>query len=460
VTTIRHTRTSILAIMLAVAFYYRAWGILLQPRDFWHDEAFQYLLSLKPLSFIIAGNDVHPPLFNVLTKFMLYIGINDITMLRFIMVLFSMVFIAVFFWTIWDIFGKQTAIIATLAVSLMPTYAYYATEFRNYSFTLMLVILQIRYFNKLLRKDTAKDSLIFALLSTAMIYSHYLAGLILYTQVAYLLLTWTKKHYRFIPPMILTTVLSSPLVIYTILMISHVHSFWFKNIGLVSLISTFTYILVPPLSKPIGYGLFVYGSIIYCMIKFRHNLDKRHLQFGLYVVLPIITMWLISQVFPFYHHRYFLFGGIGVFVLFGWGFSQLAKKIKHIEQFAIAALIVLAFFSFSFFIATFNTELTDSSYALYNVTHNATDEFITIHSSTFSQSPYKVFFPTHRAYLVNNLTRKALFTAGGAVIADDEKYDTLQECLADHANETKYFVGTVPKGQIIYSKGGLYVSKI
>jgi len=454
-------RSMVIVYMIGIGVLLRLF-VLFTPRDFWHDEAFQYLYSLKPVSFIIAGNDVHPPLFTLLSKLFINAGMDNIFLLRELQIVWAMVFIAVFCWLMWDLFGKHAAILSTLAVAIVPTYVYYGTEFRNYSFTLMLVILQILYFNKLLKKDKPSTSLVFALLSTAMIYSHYLSGLILFVQVIYLIVRWKKKNLRFIFPMMFTAILSIPLIIYTWLLVQNIHSFWFKNITIVSFISTFLYIIIPPTTTPTGISLVIYGVIIFGVIKYRKRLDARHLQFGMYAVLPILTMWVISQFMPFYHHRYFLFGSIGIFALFGWAATAISNRRRIVYDFMMAALIITVFFSYSFFIATFNTELMDSSAALYNVTNNATDDFITVHYNTFSQSPIKAYFPGHRAYLISNLSRKELFTAGGSVVGEDEKYPNLSEIVYENANKDIYIYDTMPAadGIVIFKEGGLYVTKI
>lgn len=444
-----------------LAMFYRLW-VLSQPRDFWHDEAFQYLYSLKPIVFILHGNDVHPPLFNLFTKLLLSIGIHDILILRLIILAISLLFIIFFFYTISEIFNDKIAFISSFFLAASPTFAYYSTEFRNYSLALLFVILQIRYFNRLLKKDKPQDSLLYAFFTALMLYTHFLTGLVLFAQVVYLGITWTKEHRRFIQPLSVAAIFSIPLLFYILEMINNVQSFWFHDINLVSLLSTFNYILIPPISRPIGYFIFFYGILFFALFKFRKQLSNKHLQFILYLFLPIITMWVISQFIPFYHHRYFLFGGMSLFVLVGWGVYMFDKTIKGFNQFALAMAMVLAIFSASFFAASFNTELLDSSMELYNVTNNATDDFITVHHSQFSQSPYRVYFPNHKALLLTNFTEKERFTAGGAVLDKELIYHNLSDILYEYANESIYELNTNPSNnhEIIFNKGGLYVTKI
>ena len=427
--------------------------ILSDQRDFWHDEAFQVVYSEKPISFIIDSNDVHPPLYNLLAKFILLITKN-IAWLRYTSIIFSLFFLERFFNLVNENFNKRIAMFSTTMIAFSFTYLYYATEFRNYSFVLMLVVFQIYYFNQQLR--LGKGVLYYLLFSVLMVYSHYMSALIIITQLIYILI-----FEKYIPSYKKADILQSyvglfalcvPLFIYLAKTIPKLQSFWFKDIDFVSLLSTFAYILAPPIENyHYGFGLFyivLFGTMIY----FRKKIDMKYVQFAMYLFVPVIIMWTISQVIPFYHHRYFLFGGIGFFVLVGWGVDKIAERFKEIDTFFLGMWIILVFFGFSTFVESFDHELFNGAYFLQNETMNESGVAI-IHTSTFSQTPMKVYLPYAKHYLLTNLTREQLFTAGGSAVEDYEIIRNISEVDAENIygiSNKRLFRWTIYEGDGIY----------
>ena len=432
-------------------------------RDFWHDEAFQLLYSEKPVSFILDSNDVHPPLFALFSKVLLSVS-HSIIFLRSVMILLSLLFLWAFYGTIKEIFDSKVAFYALIFISVIPTYTYYSSEFRPYIFVLLFATLQIRYFNRLLFKSSWQNSLIFVGLSLIMLYSHYLSGLILLSEALYSFLV-RKPIVR---EMCLTGLLCLPLAAYLINTLPKIQTFWFKNIDFHSLLSTFSYLLVIPTDKIVGLSIFVYGLIIFGLIKYRKDLDSKIIQFIIYLILPILTMFVISQFFPFYHHRYFLFCGIGIFVLLGWVTNKIALHKKDYELGIIAIFAILIIFSQRPVINSLNTELLDSAVFFYNYTDNNTENYILIHESQFSQSPFKVYFPGKVHLLKTNMTRDQRFTAGGAVIEDYEIISTENDLMQDitdfqvyFENHSVYLVSNrIGNGELVYDEGGVFITKL
>lgn len=433
-----------------------------ESRDFWHDEAFQHQFSQEPVTFILESNDVHPPLFTLLTKGFITIFNPSINMMRYSMVIISMLFIISFAFVIYRLWGREEALIATLMVALAPTFIFYSTEFRSYIFVMLLTIWQIYYFNLMIKFDRkfwsapvgAKAGVYWVILSLLMIYSHYMAGLILLTQLIFLAIRNKKYYFK---RWFLMGIGAIPLTYYLIMTLPKIHSFWFKDIDFLSLISTFVYIISIPMKQPIGWSMLVYGFVIYGLITFRKHLTIKHLQFLMYVFVPIITMWIFSQAWAFYHHRYFLFGGMMLFVIFGWAVTEATKrKSSDIEIAVIGLIIFLAVITTPKLLAeTTNTEIQDASYFLYNHTMNATEPILVLHTSTFSQTPMKTYLPQLEHHLYTNLTKEQLFTAGGAVIKDWELHHQVPKF-----NGTIYWVSDVCYGEKLFYKGGLYVCRL
>lgn len=423
-------------------------------RDFWHDEAFQVVYSEKSIPFLMDSTDVHPPLYNIITHYI--VGITkDIFLLRLTSVFFSIIFIIMFYITIKELFNDRIAMFSTTAISFCYTYIYYATEFRNYSFVLMLTIIQIYFFNKMLKDE--KYLYVYTAFSVLMIYSHYLSALIIFVQFLHIIYvdirTSKRIDYNSLNSYLLMFVLSIPLMFYLFNTLPKLQSFWFHDIDFISFISTFYYILTPPSDYHYGFAFF-YILLFATMFIYRKEIDDKYIQFAMYLFLPVMIMWTISQFIPFYHHRYFLFGGIGFFVLLGWGVDKINRRIKDIDLYFLAIWIVLFLCGMANFVTGFDHEIQHSAKFMQNETINMTDVCI-IHTSTFSQTPYKVYLPDAKNYLMTGLSEKILFTAGGSAINEGEIIRKMSDVNCSHTysvSERQFFRWT------IFEEGGLYVT--
>lgn len=442
--------------------HYKTWlvvatvvGLLLRlqflARDFWHDEAFQVLFSQMPISFILDSNDVHPPLFTLITKAMVWFTTEPL-FLRLTILIISFMFALQFYLTIKEIFGKPTATFAYLFLMISPTFALYSTEFRSYSFVLLLTVIQMRYFYRMVKTQSDNVWLAYIILSCLMMYSHYMAGLIVATQFLYLILT--RRFMKYTVELVIIVIWCAPLVYYINQTIPKIQSFWFENINLVSLISTFFYIITPP-ELLMSFNLFVvliYLTIILGIIAFYKQLKKENtILWLLYLIVPIWSMWIFSQFVPTYHHRYFLFGGIAVFVLAGWVFAKFGSEYEG-EFYKVPLAIIL-------FIAiitpiSFETPLKDSAELM-------TEDIPIIHLSTFSMSPHRVLLPDKQHFLATELTREQTFTSGGGVLED--KHFLHSEgtgfAMPDHFYLVTHESRITHGGVTIYAKDGLVVKK-
>jgi len=456
-TEIKKRNFALLIIILIFAFLIR-WDTIMTPRDFWIDESFQYKMAQKDLNFILDSPDVHPPLFNIFGKVLYDLGFQDPLILRFIMLFLSLVLIAVFFLYLKEFFNIEVAFYGSLILSFCWTYIYYATEFRSYTLVLIFTVIQLKYFNRLLYNKPGKSIFMLVLFTLLMVYSHYMAGLIIITQAIFLNIYWEKINIKiqaeYLHAFFYIIMSCIPLLIYLLRTIPQVGSFWFKDIDLNSLISTFGYILSPPVKNSILF-LFFYILVFYGAYIFLWKHNFKYNQYVLYLFFPPLIMWIISQFFPFYHHRYFLFGGLSFFILLGYTLDKIDLKKKDLGLFLASLWMIVLVFTYPGFKESFNTELIDSA---YNISGDVKDYDYFIHTSSFSYLPYEVMYPEKIHILLTNLTRRELFTAGGSVI--DPIY--IYHWDYDFLLENKSLIGVSDRPlfeNIIYSEGGLYVTK-
>jgi hypothetical protein len=481
-------RNKSVLLIMAVGLMLRLF-MLGQVKDAWHDEAFQYLYSLKPLGFILAGNDVHPPLFNIFTHYLVQYNIfsNDIVTLRWVGAgVFSIGFLFLFYHLVKDIFGEKAAFWSGMLLAVTPTYLYYSVEFRSYSWVLFFMAMQCYAYAKLIKHiDEEPGDLTFwniglrtyqlriipifyVALSLVLLYSHYLtAPLLLVQLVFYLYLYWRREIHDYKPILRYFAIIAAlciPLLVYTLLMLSKAQSFWFKDIGWRSLVSSYAYVISPPLNVVVGVTLIVYGIAIYGLWTWRKLLESKHALFMAYLIVPNLLMWLVSiTLIPLFHPRYFIFGGIGLFVLAGWSLAKIGEREHEFDMCLFAFYCLWVFVAWNHgFSDTFHHELTDSALALQKYGENNTDcinDCAIIHTSQFSQSPYKLFFPQTKNYLISNFTAKQQFTRGGSVIADDEVYQSIEDVPK---MRYMYYVSNIKHDdwKTLFEEDGLYVQQI
>lgn len=421
-------------------------------KEFWHDEAFQLLFAKMPMSIILGSNDVHPPLYTILTKFMLLFTEN-IFVLRTVTLILSVMFGLYFYHTVKEWFGEDSAVIAYLFLSLSTTFAFYSVELRAYILVLLLTIIQVRHFSRMLQGKKYSES-IYVLTSALMIYSHYTAGLIIATQLFYLL--GTRKFKDFYMAFVHLFALSIPLQVYFLSTLPKIKSFWFEQVNVWSYFSSFVYMV----AKPDTEMYYVFAIFIFCYsgLALYYHLKRKlpdNLLLSLsYLFIPITLMWVINRLglISMYHHRYFLFGGMFLFVVAAYGMSKIGKVVQDMLKVGFV-LIGLAF------LINYPSEISRPVYDSAQFIDEP-GRINIVHTSQWSQSPYKWLLPEHNHYLITEVPRDQRFTAGGTVIMDWEVVPMTDQGFM--MPDKPYYLVTDQEtigGDIIYAKEGLIVKK-
>lgn len=463
----KHYQYFILGIIMVFGLLYKI-ELLDFPRDYWHDEAFQFLFAEKPVSFILSSMDVHPPLFNLLSKLIVSITQSELGT-RYFMVFFSLIMLITTYFYVSRVFGKIEGFITCAILSTFPTWVFYATEFRSYMFVLMILPIQMYFFYKFYEdnwKTYLYASWFFAVI---LLYTHYFTALVFLGQMIFFIV---KKRWRVLKMLdagFLALFTCIPLIIYFLGTMPKIEAFWFKAITLKSLVSTFSYLLFPnPSIDTTIFAIIFYVVFIGLFFKafFKNKIQDKHWLLIAQGFFPILFLYIVSQVHPIYHHRYFLFGGIAIITLFSVCVVKVLKSLKHKDNQALMLLgICLMIFVGGFLQSSddYNFELRDSAMFLGDVigTDIFNNDYVLVHTSTFSQSPYKVYFRGNdniKNLLWTNLTEKQLFTAGGSVIEKEEVIRS-QSPLQNY-NATVYFISHKQIGEmLIWEEGGLFISR-
>jgi mannosyltransferase len=193
--------------------------LIIIDQSFWLDEASQAMTSLRPLNEIIFNNlqDFHPPLSYIMTHFWIQFSKNEVW-LRLLPVLFGIGTVYMLYLLGRKLFDEKVGLLAALLLALAPYHIYYSQEFRMYSMAAFFAIVSMYYFvtllgdkgdkrdkgdrvfedwngMRLLRFARNKQSLrlrldvtIFVMSSVALLYTHYLGGVLFLGQIVYLLI--------------------------------------------------------------------------------------------------------------------------------------------------------------------------------------------------------------------------------------------------------------------------------
>lgn len=447
-----------------IVFYIFLLSIILRivyltyPSDMWHDPAFTYSFSKMPVEFILSSNDVHPPLYTLIMKCFFLISTDEI-FIRLTSVLFWVLFFFATLRLVSYVYNKRVAWITLLFLSVSPTMIYYSVEPRNYMLGMFFVVMQLYYFFAHLKDGwEGRTSWQFILFSVLMLYTHYYTGLLLVVEGLFLLKT-KKERIIGIKNYLIISIFSIPLLYYLALSLPKIQEFWFKEIGLNSLVSSFTYQFVQPESLTSTYliVLIIISGII--LFSLSVQIKDRWFAYALFII-PVLIIWLISQLSPMYHHRFFLFFALGLYLVLAQVIDTFLDHplLKIVGICMIVSVFLMLGNSYNYMKHNPTDDLFQSQQFM-KTKINMTDKITFVHVTTFSQTPYKYYFrdyPNVKQLLITNLTKKQLFTAGGSVVKPDEIINSSQ--LPQHfyyITDTLHFKNE--SDNIIYDKGGLII---
>ncbi|RFA27169.1 hypothetical protein CAI21_15065 [Alkalilimnicola ehrlichii] len=161
----------------------------------WADEAFSFFaahVGRWPDDFLREGN---PPLYFALLKLWTSVVGESTAAIRILSALFGLGFVAAAIWTAATLFDRRTALYAGLLTAASPMAIYYAQEARAYSMLLLALMLCLGTLWRALQTHRPIAWVFFAAAATFALYSHYLALFALAPSlVAVLLQADYKRH--------------------------------------------------------------------------------------------------------------------------------------------------------------------------------------------------------------------------------------------------------------------------
>jgi uncharacterized membrane protein len=324
--------------------------------SFWYDEIVSVQSASLDFGHIkhVSEWDKNPPFYYYCLSVWIKIFNDSEFCVRLLSVIFSSLAAAVLFIFSNKHFNRTTAIVSGLLFLSSNILFFYSHEARAYSLVLLLSLLSsFAYFN-LKDKQNKQYIIILGLLNFLLIYTHYIAGLILFFQTILMFVYFDRKQ-KVAFCYSLLIVLGFTLLRFTkkqaLLLIAFNSSetnFWLKKSDLTYLnevLSEFFFhqALILPLLAVIITGCLV-------IIKTRLKQSNFTLIYCLCVgVGSTVILFLLGKITPIFLDRYLVFSLPFIFLLIAVGLSAIKPII-------IPIAFSIAFFTFSAFKIDYKTD--------------------------------------------------------------------------------------------------------
>jgi mannosyltransferase len=329
-------------------------------QSLWLDEAISVLLVKKAsflvnLSYYMKG-DFNPPLFNLILYFWLKVVPTTEFFIRLPSLFFGLLTCFLVYKIYKLIFKESRGTLLSLALLVTaPLHIYYSQEARMYSLASFSTSASLYYFLQLIKTKKKFFTFHFSLFTILMLYSHYLAWLILLVQWLYLILIkfWKDKKlflnilisniliFFFLIP--LTPFLFNQLKVGQRVALKNV--VWGDVVGRLS----FKNLALLPLKFIIGRTSFANKNLYYsigallvlCFVLLLWKARKEAKLIWLWLILPPILGAFISIKVPVFSYFRFLFCLPAFYLLVSRGVSGC----KNPKPYIVSLLVINLFFS-------------------------------------------------------------------------------------------------------------------
>lgn len=172
--------------------------------SFWADELksitdANHLKNVK--AFFTPSGNAHPKLYYLILRFWMKLGDGEF-FLRVISVLFGLLVIPSAYFLGKEIYNTRVGLLAAFAVAVSPLHLLYDRELRMYSLFTFLSTTSLYFFLQSLRGNKRYSWVMYTLVTTLNLYTHYHSFLLIFAQWVYVLLK--LKEYRGLVPRLIT----------------------------------------------------------------------------------------------------------------------------------------------------------------------------------------------------------------------------------------------------------------
>jgi len=294
----------------------------LAKESIWLDEATSIIIARMNLASVVAwaAGDIHPPLYYLALHLWLGFGQSEFAV-RALSALFGVMTVVIVYALARELFDPRVAWLSALLLALSPLHIWYSQETRMYVMVTMLSLLASYVMVLALRRRRLRYWLGYALVSALALYTHYFALFVLLFQglfaVCWLWRNGSKSLWcRWLMATLAIAFLFLPWVPILYHQVTTGGGGWVeRSVGrpsLRALADTWIYFsigldrqLYPVLLRRVAYVLF--GICLVVVSRLAREREREAVLFCLmYVAVPLLTAWLLSQAKPMYTIRYLL----------------------------------------------------------------------------------------------------------------------------------------------------------
>lgn len=323
--------------------------------SFWYDEIISIQSASLDFGHIkhVSEWDKNPPFYYYCLSVWIKLFNDTEYTVRLLSVIFSSLAAGMLFIIANKYFNKITAIIASLLFLSSNILFYYSHEARAYSLVLFLALLSTWVYFKFKEKPTFKIVVLLGLINFLLIYTHYIAGLILVFQTVLMLFYFDRKQKKYFLISLLIILLLTALRFtkkqFSLIIDfnSSTSTFWLKKSDfnyLKEVISTFLFN---------EYLSILFLGIIAIVFTFiilkRLKIDHFHIVYSFCLGLgSILFLFCLGKITPIFLDRYLIFTLPFLYILVAYGSSIVKNKF-------ITLLLASVFFTFYAFKIDYKT---------------------------------------------------------------------------------------------------------
>jgi mannosyltransferase len=316
-------------------------------QSLWIDEAWSFAVAVAPLkisleNILATGN--HVPLYFLMLRPVSLIGGSE-TILRFPSVVFGVLSIPMIYQVGRLCLGKSAGLLGAFLLALNPFHLWYSQEARMYSMVAFSVLGSIYFFLRAIKENALKSWGGLVIFSALAYGTHYFALQIALVQFAFILCRFPILYRAFRKWIICQGLAFLPIIPWLIAYFSQevvaIGIGWITRPTLLAPLETLWTFTSSCDSILTPIGLFFVGLLLLQGFLSRQPSHRDHKLFlALWLVLPIMATWLISQRRPIYVHRYLIIALPAYLVLLAYGLVSVPyRTLKRALAIALVAVM-------------------------------------------------------------------------------------------------------------------------
>ncbi len=314
--------------------------------SFWYDEIISVQSASLDFGHIkhVSEWDKNPPFYYYcLSVWIKLLNDSEFTV-RLLSVIFSSLAAGTLFLLANNYFNKTTAVISSLLFLSSNILFYYSHEARAYSLVLLLALISTYLYFSFKENSTLKTILLLGLINFLLIYTHYIAGLVLFFQTLLIFFFFDKKWIlKYLISVFL--VLGLTILRFTkkqLFLIIDFNSsgsvFWLKKADFNYFKECLSEFLFNDYMAVIF--LFVILSVIILLIIKKEGDFKFHIIYALLLsVGSIMILYFLGKITPIFLDRYLIFTLPFLFILIGFGLSFIKNPSISITLIALFCMV-------------------------------------------------------------------------------------------------------------------------